>query len=294
MIPILWRKENMNADHRSRYGACTNLNEMLDLYHCEHHREWAGMTGDKAVVVVHGGNQRDEVEEVNREIAHLKGVIVIGIGDEESAFPYERIEHPNKIVWCQTPRVYVHADRFYPHGYPNDCMEMVAKHRSDEKKYDWVFAGQVTHYRRQECAAVLRKMPRGVLVESNGFGKGIDHDNYFDYMCRARVVPCPSGPETPESYRVYEAIEAGAVPIVDRTSPKGGLGYWTKVFGKDCPLIEIEDWNNFPAVLNTVLVNWQLIQPEVYQWWYSWKMNFRTWLAKDWAKLDANLPDNPS
>ena len=33
------------------------------------------------------------------------------------------------------------------------------------------------------------------------------------------MIPCPSGPATPDSFRLWEALEAGCVPIADGYAP---------------------------------------------------------------------------
>jgi predicted aldo/keto reductase-like oxidoreductase len=54
----------------------------------------------------------------------------------------------------------------------------------------------------------------GQCVETDGFGKEIlDYETYMTRMAQAKIVPCPSGIETPDNFRLYEAL--------DKTSPSG-------------------------------------------------------------------------
>jgi hypothetical protein len=283
MIPIVWVERSKDNDHRSRYGVCTQLNEMFDYYNCEHFAE-RPEGADGAVFVIQGGNLRDRVEEINALAAPLRYAIFILMGDEECVFPSWELRHPNMRLWLQTPRIELTADRYYPCGYPNDARRLIEAYRRPERDLAFFFAGQFTHIRRLECVRALEGLPNGIVIPTAGFGMGMAHEEYFKTMTRAKVVPCPSGPETPDTYRVYEALEAGAVPVVDAISPKGGEGYWEKVFGPDHPLIVIKNWNEFPEILNAILMNWDQAQLEVYAWWITWKMNFLTWLGKD---LDA-------
>lgn len=284
MIDVIWVERSKDGDNRSRYGVCTMLNDMFDLYYCRHHTERPPEGCEGAVFVIQGGNMRDRIDSINQMAAPLRWAIFILMGDEECVFPSWELRHPRMRLWLQTPRVELTADRYYPCGYPNDALGMIAKHKSSEKEIDWFFAGQYTHDRRRACVAVLMDLSNGIVIPTQGFGQGLNHDTYFHHMCRARVVPCPSGPETPDTYRVYEALEAGAVPVVDAVSPKGGRGYWEKVFGEH-PLPVITDWADFPVELDIILADWARKQKEVSTWWNSWKLNWNLSLAKDVERL---------
>ena len=57
-----------------------------------------------------------------------------------------------------------------------------------------------------------------MLVTSEGFSQGIAQDAYYKTLAATKVAPCPSGPITVDSMRVCEALQLGAVPVIDSVS----------------------------------------------------------------------------
>ena len=282
-IPVLW----WNSDDSRGSWACTHmLNQMFDLYGCEHSEPALGFTG--AIVVVHGGNAQldgkgpETAEAINESAAPLDWLIVINIGDETSEFPIHLLEHPNMRLWQQTPLPSQLADRYLIEGYTAGTENLHIT-----RDYDWFFAGQLNHDRRRAMKAALDGMPGGKAIYTEGFGQGIAHFEYITWMNRAKVVPCPSGPATPDSFRLWEALECGAVPIVDAQSlnPKT-LGFWSVVLG-DHPLTIIDDWETLPAVMDAILHDYERQQRLVSYWWKTYKLRFREWLGQDLARLGA-------
>lgn len=291
MIHVCWHEGAdgfVRATGRSRYSCCTMLNEMFDMYNCEHWSTFANMPKgiDGAVVMVQGGNERGRVEEISTDIAILGWSIIIVIGDEACDFPLTQLfRPPNSLLWVQMPEPqHTVADRYLPVGYTKDVPLHVGK-RKQEKTLDWFFAGQNTHHRRQACTTQLAHMKGGVLLRSSGFMQGFSHDEYFGHMARAKVIPCPSGPACPDTFRIWEALEFGCVPIVDVHCPRyTSPDYWRMVLG-DVPFPLIEEWAMLPHVMEDTLLQWDYFNHECQQWWKSYKLTFRNWLERDLACL---------
>src|SRR5579864_2231774 len=121
MIPVCW---HAMEEGRGYFDCTAFLNSMFDLYECAHYGAWYSMPEDieGAVVVVHGGREHGRIDKLNEDIAKLKWCLIVAIGDEESTFPLEKIEHANKKIWVQEPIPGRHdfADRFLIDGYGHD------------------------------------------------------------------------------------------------------------------------------------------------------------------------------
>lgn len=167
-----------------------------------------------------------------------------------------------------------------------------------EKTLDFFFGGQVTHVRRQECAAALRALPGGHLHETAGYLQGMAHDEYMARLASAKVVPCPSGPMTVDTARPLEAMEAGCVPVVDTTNAKGeSYDYWSLVFGDGHPLRTITDWSTFPSALAEELAAWPHNANRVSAFWQQWKRSVARQLDDDLRAvmgrpLGSDAPDD--
>jgi hypothetical protein len=229
------------------------------------------------------------VEELQRHLSQFSGVVLIITGDEANDFPIERLQHENMIIWQATPKPGVphpHVNRFIGCG-TTPHMTKLPKERP-EKDLGYYFAGQVTHTRRFQCVSELRNLPGGELLETAGFTQGLAPEEYVAKMARARVVPCPSGPETPDTFRVFEALESGAIPIVDALSPSSDkTGYWQMLFGMDPPFPIIEDWSTLPGLIEYYNDVYTAKSNEVFAWWQQYKRDLKWALIDDYGKISG-------
>lgn len=274
-------------------SAATMFNELITLYDCRHVLGFPHLPIDAegAIVVFHG--QQESVkprigERLSDYARDLRWVIFVSIGDEGCDFPYSDLDHPNMRLWVQTPKPgKVKADRYLIEGYHPSTQAMLHSLPAIDRDLSWFFAGQVNHARRVECVNQLAQFPHGTLVSTLGFQQGMPLEEYYRHMRRARIVPCPAGPLTPDSFRFAEALEAGAVPILDGYAPDGIRGYWNMVLG-DHPFAVLYDWSDLSYTMNVLLDSFERQQRLTQFWWKSWKLKMRQqWLPQDLAALGA-------
>ena len=243
------------------------------------------------VVVIGGRHHVHDVDELNADLAHLHGVVLIIVGDEEGVFPWRQVDHPLIQFWVQMPRPGVHDDMaawafFFGNGYHPDTRRLLA--HAVERDLDWVFAGQNTHPRRRQAVDGLRKASKrtnGVLLTTGGFGQGLERADYLTHLARAKVAPCPSGPFTPDTFRVYEALEAGAFPIVDERASKGDPGYWRMAYGDQPPFPVVDDWDTVGGHIEAALATYPEPNVRASAWWSQRKLDLPLRLVADLATV---------
>lgn len=245
---------------------------------------------DGAVVVVPARYHRHA--DINAAIAHLRWAIVMLVSDEESTFDHRALDHANMRLWVMTPRVGVHRPgeaRYLGEGPGPNTPRLLDDVDERVRRFDWSFAGQVNHQRRADVVDVLRQLRRpGQLVTTPGFTQGMPRDDYARLLAATKVVPCPSGPATPDSFRLYEALEAGCIPVADATCPRSsGLGYWELLLGEQAPFPVVDDWTTFPDVLAELLDGWQHKANLVQSWWQQYQRRHAAWLDEDLAAVGA-------
>ena len=299
MISVCWYEgiaglyAHEGVHGRSRYACCGLLNDMFDSYNCEHFSGFESLPKSTkgAVIIVHGGHLRDQVDKINQDASSLEWVIFIGIGDEDNDFPYHLLWHRNFKLWMQSPVPgKSRADRFPIVGYPCDTHEHLVI--DPARPLDWFFAGQVTHIRREECAAQLRHLKGGRLLETQQFYSGMEHAEYYRTLGQAKIIPCPSGPVNSDTFRMAEALEAGCIPVVDQKpgwKHNHPRGFFDMIFPQGFPFPLLENWSEFPAVLDNLLANYPAKQKEVADWWASYKADYYSWLGHDLKALGASL-----
>lgn len=181
--------------------------------------------------------------------------VVIATSDEGSTFQWEKIDPwPEHIrLWVMTPRPersYPPGTRFIGEGSPTPARIPLRT----ERELDVFLSGQGGHERRDQCfAALVERAPeRSLISRTLGFAQGMDRERYLYRMTRAWIAPAPSGPLTQDSFRAFEALECGAIPILDGLRPLGeGRGYWDMLGLGDLPICH--DWSEAPQMIDDLL-----------------------------------------
>jgi hypothetical protein len=248
-----------------------------------------------AVVVVSGRyhNRPGDVIRLQTAINRLPWCLLIVTSDEAHEFPVEKISHPNLRLWVQTPDPArpAHQEAFgFGVGWPpqaRGCLEP-NEHLAMSRPLDAFFAGQVTHPRRQDCVNALHGAweHEVQVIETEGFTQGVDHETYFRLLASAKAAPCPSGPQTVDSFRVWEALEAGCVPLVDVCTPQRiEKGYWTLVCGEPPPFPHVFRWDEAPEIIRQVRDDWPSYGNRVSAWWQRQKRRLAYRLRDDTRAL---------
>lgn len=287
-INVIWRSYH-EPDAISRgYWDQALLEELLAGEQYQHHTDfkWVG-EADGAIVIINGRMHIADTEKINADIAKLRWCLFIETGDEEAQFPWREIHHPAMRVWIQLPRMNQHDDVSFhlPNGYRPTTRKHLKENGVWPRNIDVFFAGQVTHPRRENCrdAALQLTDHNVVFSETHSFGEEkIPYEQYLVQMVSAKIALCPSGPESPDSFRLYEALEAGCIPIVDAfASNNQDWGFWRYLFGDDIPFPVIDYWDKLPALVDELLKGYPENANKVSAWWQLKKREMRNKLEDD-------------
>lgn len=249
---------------------------------------------ESAVVVIPGRALVGFEEQLSEDLNKIPGVVLIIAGDEEGKFDISKIKHDNIKIWVQYPYLNLHdKSRIIGCCYPPELKEF--KLKNPTKDIDWFFAGQVTHQRRKLAVEQLRKnKTNGELHESKGFAQGLSREEYYSKMSRAKVVPCPSGPETVDTFRCYEALELGCVPIMDTMTPKNDWsGFWEWLFKEAVPFPQIENYSDLNGYIEDSVQKFPVLNNRCQAFWYRYKAKIKRQIFEDYAEVsgdDLHLP----
>lgn len=315
MIPVLWISRHDHILSRG-YADQGLLEAVLDrtlwtppdplvfAHHEDVGRAGGGFLAVEGAVVVlparHHASE-DDVSWFLAELGRLRWYVVILSGDEEWVFPWQSVPRDERRkVWVMQPRPeHADLDGLIPGGwYPGTREGLAGVDPGSDRPLDWMFAGQITHKRREQMAQALRDLPRGLYHPTKGYLHGMPREAYLRHLSEAKVAPCPSGPMTVDTARPLEALEAGCVPVVDTVTPRGETyDYWSLCFGEDCPLPRISDWQTFPAMLRAELARWPDNANRLSAWWQDWKRHIALQLERQVREaaecpLDAQEPDH--
>lgn len=318
-IPVIWFSVHDDIDARGPWDTRI-LEAMFDGSLWPHDMEfthWSAGSGGlvrrgseimrlavgshRAIVVVPARHHVDDVGLINLFLSHFDSVLLILCGDEEGKFPWKDIKHPNIRFWVQMPHPIHYADMdtfgfFFGNGWGAATPELIQAGRdlAPEKDIAWSFSGQVTNSRRKQAANGLAKLAArlpGRFTATKGFAQGQSPAAYAAELARSWIVPCPSGPESVDTFRVYEALEAGAIPMVDELTPAGLSGYWSFAYGPNVPLPSIADWENAGGVAE-MLHRFKFIWSATCSAWWQERKSTMVWqLEEDLRCLGFEMPE---
>lgn len=246
------------------------------------------------IVLVPARFQDGDATLLNHALEPMPWVILILTSDEEASFPVEDLDHPNLTLWVQyaRPGRHDHARRL-PLGPTTDTWQLtdVDPQVVDGRDLDWFFAGQITHHRRVDAARAIVGRDNGLLVASSRFAGGLDQTTYLRQLASAKVVLAPSGPVSPDSFRLWEALEAVALPLVDaRASHYDVDGYWPWLLEQDPPFPIIEDWDTVGDVVDDALAGWPANAVRAAAWWQQHKRRLGLRLDADITAATGHAP----
>ena len=202
-------------------------------------------------------------ERLRDYVNELDWALVIATSDECQAFPWERFDAlPEHMgLWVQLGRPdkeYPFGTRFFGEGPPvsarDQNLDAVAR------DLDVFFSGQGGHERRDQFFAAARNIDANLktrIARTGGFTQGLPHEEYLHTLARSWVAPAPAGICSPSSFRAFEALEAGCIPILDNgnvTSDFDDTTYW-ELIGMDGVAPTIDYWRDLPTMVDSLLVN---------------------------------------
>jgi len=205
---------------------------------------------DRAIVVVVG---KPDAAPLRKYLESLREALVLLTSDEDAYFPWEYAVPNHCKIWTQyyNEEYKLGIRERFLLGPPNRLKDYKIN-RTLEKKYLWSFVGQVQNPARQACVAALEKLGGGYmqiceLFGGNGNG-AVEYQDYLDIMCQSKFVICPSGSMSVDSFRLYEAIECGAIPITERRSPRDPqhFNYWDEVYPPHT-IWTVNEWDDMLA-----------------------------------------------
>jgi hypothetical protein len=161
----------------------------------------------------------------------------------------------------------------FPLGWMRTFPHDITPPTISERKHIWSFTGHVDKTTRPEMAKWMTTVPNGhYFFKQCGQiwgpfdGHALDPTQMAELYRNSVFVPCPQGNCSIDSFRVTEALQAGALPIVESSD------YWNNLYGDDHPLLQIVDWATAPALINVLLkdpVALENYRANTYSWWIA-------------------------
>jgi hypothetical protein len=210
----------------------------------------------------------------------------IHLSDEHGTAPIDFYDYVAFVY-----RNYMRADalaheccHYFPLGYKTGFTRGLSPKPVEERTLTWSFAGQLksTRFAMIEQAKLI---PNGEFFETRYFGDpdALPVNAYAAMLADTVFALCPKGFASLDCFRLYEALEAGAIPIVEddgglemlmearfvsqwlhaRTFDPAywrawgrrvskGKSYWRTAYGDDFACPRIFSWENLATVIDRI------------------------------------------
>ena len=156
----------------------------------------------------------------------------------------------------------------YKSGVSKNSIEII------NRKYKWNFLGSIHGASRYDLIFQNKKIAPNYINITKKFGgeNSIKAKEYYEIMRNTIFALVSHGYFHPETYRMYEALESGCIPIIENPY---------KIFNKflpENPMIEIQLWNESTKIIEELISDknkLKNISATINNWWSNYKSNLR-------------------
>jgi len=179
--------------------------------------------------------------------------VIIGLADEfmTDNVPQEWKDNATTFKAYLLPSQECNNVHSFPLGYNKKHKKLINR-PIKYRPIDVFFAGHMASVNRQQYMNSVINFFQNMSSDdrpkldfniSKGFNMGLDADTYSEKLHETKVVVCPAGNVSMETFRHYEAMRSGAVVV----SPKLPN---TKIY-KKAAICQVDDWSG--NVGNTIM-----------------------------------------
>ena len=186
---------------------------------------------------------------------------------------------------------------YLPLGYKSGFRHELVDKPIHQRDYLWSFAGQMKGS-RYEMMKYAKGIPGGKYHTTTQWNdpNGLQTKEYAALLNNTKFSLCPMGNNSVDCFRVYESLEAGAIPIIaaqdirqalavlvnpqllmrygrrDRSFWLRNYRYWEKAFESNFPCPLIYNWRDLESLLSSIDV--ERLSENIQLWWADYKQSF--------------------
>ena len=202
-------------------------------------------------------------------------IYLIHLGDEGGTEDTNLVYNYCKHVWRTfgLPK-YFNNEKItcIPIGYksgPNFQNKEIIK-----RKFLWSFMGTIHGASRYDLIHQNQNLKPNFINKTSSFasGESLDSEKYYEILYDSIFIMVPHGYIHPESYRLYETLEAGCVPIIENPH-----NFYDNFLPKN-PLIKINLWKESSEIIKKLFNDKNKLKEksnEINLWWKNYKKNLQ-------------------
>lgn len=282
MIKLFWNTHNQIKLSPAEENTENARNYKWGLYHKKNSDKWIFNILDKInyhQIETEKDLQKDDIliivdssiEKKSDFYSKLKltcsRVFLIHLGDEFGLHNISSIYDNCDYIWrafCSNKYFDNKKVSCVPIGYKSGTHYVKQK---NSIKYKWSFVGTPHKSSRHDLLFQLTDIKPSFFYKTEQFDKKIIEVNEMSKIFSSTdFIPCPNGFVHPETYRLYEALECGCIPIVEKT-----YEYYDRLFPQN-PFLKVKKWSEAKNIIKTWnLEKVQEKKQECILWWSNYK-----------------------
>jgi len=278
MIKLFWNTHNQPKLSENNKDS---TNYIWGAYHKKNSDEWIyeilkkvkysvidneqDLETDDILIIVDSSIE-NKIKKYNELKIICSKIFLFHLGDETGILDYSPVYKNCDYVWrtfCSNKYFSNEQVKCIPIGYKSGISSKSLQNR----KYKWAFIGTPHKSSRHDLLYHFSHIKEFYSYKTEKFNsKLIPVEEMSKILSLTEFLPCPNGFVHPETYRLYEALECGCIPIVENA-----YKYYERLFPGN-PFIKVDKW--IEAV--STIKGWSNEQisskrNECVNWWNKYK-----------------------
>jgi hypothetical protein len=204
--------------------------------------------------------------------AKCRNLVLFHASDEYFLGGYGLYRHFDHVIRTHLTYLAAHDGvLIIPLGYPNGTPVDTEYPPIGARKYAWSFIGEFKASRISMLKAFDDFGPELVM---NASSQRISKSEYDQALQDTIFSPCPMGNVMLETWRLYESLELGCIPIIEK---RLAIDYYANLFGPN-PIPAFYSWNRARHYAEVLLADKRGLnraQGRIRDWWIAHKDRVR-------------------
>jgi len=282
MIKLLWNTQNQISSTKDNTNKEDARNYKWGLYHKENSDKWIYHLLEKIkykiienekeletndILIIVDSSVEKKAEFYGKLRLICSKIFLIHLGDEAGRKDLEQIYNDCNFVWrtfCSNKYFDNKKVACLPIGYKSGVK---LEKEENNRKFKWAFLGTPHKSSRHDLLFQLSDVDPSFSHKTREFDNQIiEVKEMNNILSSTTFIPCPNGFVHPETYRLYEALECGCIPIVENS-----YKYFDRMYPNN-PFLKIDKWLDAKNLINS----WnsgqiKKKQEECRLWWTGYK-----------------------
>ena len=225
------------------------------------------------ILIIIDSSIENKIKKYNELKLICSKIFLFHLGDEIGILDFSRVYKNCNYVWrtfCSNKYFINGQVKCIPIGYKSG----ISSKSRQNRKYKWAFIGTPHKSSRHDLLYQFSHIKEFYSYKTEKFNlKPISVEDMSKILSLTEFLPCPNGFVHPETYRLYEALECGCIPIVENA-----YKYYERLFPGN-PFVKVDKW--IEAV--PIMKGWSKEQisskrNECINWWNKYKIEMQEFI----------------